>query len=1059
MNKDELLKRIAEWGENGEYERIISAVLALPEAEVDDDILVQLATAYNSTGEYKKAIAVLEGLRARQESSWRWQYCLGYALVNAADDEECDNDSDLRLNILERARTCFSRCMILNPPEGCLEDCDAYMQTIEDELFGDEECDEDGGGDFYEDDDADALEDHIKEHFGEFPSVYRELSAPDIYVDICVIPPTEKRRYYTLVTFGMGSRAMDVPEQYADQPARIELIMRLPPEWKVGESAEEWNWPLIVLKNLGRLPVSCDSWLGRCHTVDNRETFAENTRLSATMLLDPDWLPEDARTCALPSGETVEFFEVVPIYREEMIYKVDNSAEELLKRLGGAAFNRVVDINRPSAVPRDYAPAQSGFWDAMLDRDCEHLASIRSKGLAVDEKNALSHIAIFLRWCIASDVCSEELTERFPEVVRGVKDGTLTDLRDFIRKRYDGALFDSLIADEYRDFADSYYYFGDDGFPSDVDRCAEEYFGKERCESAEFQDEAYLFMPFDEDYYTRLASKITRAFMRFDLRTNEFSRQVFFEEAAENLLGYMCSSAAGGDEAAAEYARAAEQARADGSAPLLIIDGTEAAVGSLSAFADEACTARVCASDYPAATFGEAIRKITAPFTRDDEPVPQEILQAAQRAAERYGVQPLIICRDPALVTRVYIPCESGCYSVSRKADALIRTQRVSELLFSQLPAAMSLYFPSNDIDKRLGLPCIYLGALPIKTAAQMFASIKEAARGSGRTLFPLVCCDCDGHKRSEQLKEALESASQQLVIAQLPQGRGIGDAVQLLVREELPRVPRPKTAERLEKLLGEAPAVVVNEGIAIDMTLFLPQGSDYLPVRMPLGIPEHTTLNNLAALTSSALGCECSHFVTMHGDRAFLQAYSRAFEAAGARGFAPLLIKASPELPEALLKRPPKADKGAYDERLRAMLEKARAAGDIPQGVPLTKFVTIRNAGGGVCPMLACKLAADDAARVLCRFGVFGGVDERDVSRVLALWREKYGAIPALLDVDTLEFYVRRPAQPQDVRELAAQMLALCEGLSAITGFKELAGSLAGSSVWFFCRRANNTK
>ena len=38
-------------------------------------------------------------------------------------------------------------------------------------------------------------------------------------------------------------------------------------------------------------------------------------------------------------------------------------------------------------------------------------------------------------------------------------------------------------------------------YPADVDDNALRFFGPERYHSNEFQDEAYLFIPFDEDYY------------------------------------------------------------------------------------------------------------------------------------------------------------------------------------------------------------------------------------------------------------------------------------------------------------------------------------------------------------------------------------------------------------------------------------------------------------------------------------------------------------------------------------------------------------------------------
>lgn len=1056
MNKEEFLKRIAWWGEKGEYQRIIDAILALPEESVDDDIMVQLATAYNSAGDFKKAIAVLEGLRARQENSWRWQYCLGYALVHAADDEECDSDSALRETILERARTCFSRCMVLDPPEDCLEDCDEYIQTIEDELFGDEECDEDNGGVFYDDDDADALEEHIREHFGCFPSVYREFSAPDIYIDICVIPPSESRRYYTLVTLGMGSHEMDIPQQYADQPARIELFMRLPAEWKVGESTEEWNWPLILLKNLGRLPISCDTWLGRFHTVDNRETFADNTRLSATLILEPDCLSEQARSCTLPSGDTVEFLEVVPLYREEMQFKVDASGEELLNRLGGKAFDRIVDIDRPSAVPQDYEPEQAGFWDSILDKGSAHAAAIRDKNLPVDKLNALSHMAIFLRWCIENDLCSEDLTERFPEVVDGVKNGTQTDLRDFLRRRYDSALFSTLIADDYRDFAESYYTFGSEGYPHDVDECAEEYFGKELCDGPQFKDEPYLFMPFGEAYYTKLAAKITRAYVRYELRTNEFSRSRYFDQASGRFFG--AEFAAIDSETAAKiYALLCAQKDRQ-TVPFLIVDGTDAAFGDMRGFAENIDNALACAAEYPAPSFEAAAEALTAGFTRDAEPAPQELCDACARYAAKYGARPLVLCSDPAFVTRIYIPCANGYYSVSKPPAELLRSTAFRELLLSRLSTGIGVYFPLEKAEKLFGCPCVTLGATQIKTAAQIISRAKECVKDP-QTLLPVYFCDCQTKQPNSRLEQALKSHSP-LVIAQLPEKSALNGVVRTLVREELPPVPCPKTAERCESAFGMLPAVVTRVSHSSDTMLFIPRAlgengvKSYIPVRLYAELTEYARVDELGALAAEKLGCECSYIGIMRGEQAFVSAYSRVLAEGNAQGYTPLLIKASPEMQAFLAEGETSGSADdSFDDRLRGLLSSPEASGDIPQGVPLTKFVTIKSSSGGVSPLLLAKLPPEKTAHCLALLGMFGGADERDISRMLGLWREKYGAVPALLGTEALEFSVARPARREDVRELVAQMLALCKNLRAITGFGELAASLAGSTVWFFCR------
>ena len=63
----------------------------------------------------------------------------------------------------------------------------------------------------YTKEEIDALEMHIDTYFGSYDRVFHELVSPDIHVDICIIPPSEERPYYTLVTQGMGAHCMNVP--------------------------------------------------------------------------------------------------------------------------------------------------------------------------------------------------------------------------------------------------------------------------------------------------------------------------------------------------------------------------------------------------------------------------------------------------------------------------------------------------------------------------------------------------------------------------------------------------------------------------------------------------------------------------------------------------------------------------------------------------------------------------------------------------------------------------------------------------------------------------------
>lgn len=207
----------------------------------------------------------------------------------------------------------------------------------------------------YTDKEMMTVEEHINKYFGEFECVFHELISTDIHVDICMIPPTEERDYNILVTMGMGAHLMNVPEELSEYKLeRAELAIALPADWRMEHEAfsdERWYWPVRLLKDLARLPIECDTWLGWGHTIDGGGSFAKNTKLCASMLIGPQTEKEGGEVCILPGGEEVNFYQVIPLYRDELEYKMENDAEALLDKMQETSF--VVQVNRRSAITGD----------------------------------------------------------------------------------------------------------------------------------------------------------------------------------------------------------------------------------------------------------------------------------------------------------------------------------------------------------------------------------------------------------------------------------------------------------------------------------------------------------------------------------------------------------------------------------------------------------------------------------------------------------------------------------------------------------------------------------
>lgn len=675
MNKHELFKLFREWREDEENEKIVETVLALPDSALDDDILDWLVEAYIDIGEYKKAIAVLESQRPRLEDDYKWHFRMGLALYRATGDEECEDDDSLRRNILERAKVALARGMNMNPPESALETADRYMERIEDELDelrgdddDDDEIDEDGDDvELYEEEDLDVIEEHIKDYFGDFPTVFHEIVSPDIHCDICIVPPSKERNYYTLLTMGMGAHIMDIPNELSEEElGRAELLICLPPDWKVGENSEKWFWPISLLKNLARLPINCNTWLGWGHSVDHQQPFADSTELCGSLLIYPENVEDGAEVCTLPNGENVNFFEVIPIYREEMDFKIDNDTKALLEKMRNVSH--IVDINRENTCA-DYRPSKRMPIDSVSD----HANKIAEKKLPLAPINGANHIAIFMRWCIEHDLVAPKFYRDYPEIIEGVKSGKDTDIREFIISFFDGDLEIYQLNFLCAGFVHYYYNWERDDadyfYPADIDDYAEKYFGTEKYNSEEFQDEAYMFVPFDEEYYQGMSKYIERAFLAFYPGFAEYQhrgRTAVFSAVSKalNIKGRVPRHFG---EIAQEYGSAVKESKSKKHSPLIMVidintsitmkeELTEILEDSLNPFLEVIAIVDIPSRDimkWAEDNFNRATPVVLPPNEYYAE------LQGSM--AEKFGAVPAVLACNGEGST-LYMPLENGQY-------------------------------------------------------------------------------------------------------------------------------------------------------------------------------------------------------------------------------------------------------------------------------------------------------------------------------------------------------------------------------------------------------------
>lgn len=191
------------------------------------------------------------------------------------------------------------------------------------------------------------LKAYIEHTFGQIDGVINDDDPDGLACPIVVIKPTAQTPYYTLITHGMGAYTMNTPDN--DTPAHGELLIRVPPNWQLDSDDAKDSWVIDWLRTLAKHPLTHNSYFASGHTIPTGGAIV-GTKFECFLLLEADDKDYDIACVKLPSEKVVVFYQVIPLYKQELQYKLDAGNMALMKRLeeAGIPYPPVVDTHRPN---------------------------------------------------------------------------------------------------------------------------------------------------------------------------------------------------------------------------------------------------------------------------------------------------------------------------------------------------------------------------------------------------------------------------------------------------------------------------------------------------------------------------------------------------------------------------------------------------------------------------------------------------------------------------------------------------------------------------------------
>lgn len=179
---------------------------------------------------------------------------------------------------------------------------------------------------------------------------------------IHLIEASKSRPYKVLHTVGLSQYNQPVSDRFPEYK-NIELYICLPDYWNL----ETNDWPITWLNALAEVPQKKMTWFGPGDTIpagNPVKPIDEKFTQNHFMLVEPMLFKNELN--GLKKGENdISFLAVIPIYQEELEYKLRSSAKVFLAKYQFKKYNELVDEYRDN-VSKSTKFKKIGWYFVML---------------------------------------------------------------------------------------------------------------------------------------------------------------------------------------------------------------------------------------------------------------------------------------------------------------------------------------------------------------------------------------------------------------------------------------------------------------------------------------------------------------------------------------------------------------------------------------------------------------------------------------------------------------------------------------------------------------------
>lgn len=196
---------------------------------------------------------------------------------------------------------------------------------------------------------------HFNTYLGKSHACFFDASSD---ITISWIKATDHRPFHILYTKGMSNYKMPVPDDIpgSDCLEYAELMVYLPSDWPIGDAEFENDnnyWPVHLLKSIALFARQNQTYVMEGDTFPNGVDASNiaNTGFGCALIMPPYLFTcEEFLKLETSTGQIINFYSVIPLYKQEMELKIAKGLSALLDRFSDNNIDDIIDINRKNVA-------------------------------------------------------------------------------------------------------------------------------------------------------------------------------------------------------------------------------------------------------------------------------------------------------------------------------------------------------------------------------------------------------------------------------------------------------------------------------------------------------------------------------------------------------------------------------------------------------------------------------------------------------------------------------------------------------------------------------------